>query len=1134
GGASLLSAEAHPRSPSPSLERHPAQVYVGNLSRERSHVGETGEEMAVRLSRSLEQLFHVSQLSSIAVSLRGHAFVTFCSEEEAERACRTPCFLDGRALKIEPRGGSPLHQLRSHLSTQLPSLQLSSEQAYWELPLSSGGGLVAVSRNGGLKATKEALAAQTLRFLRRKSEEGERQEEKPTLTKTEPQKGEEEEPSTMEREPSEKEPSEEPSEKEPSEKEPSEEPSEKEPSETEPSEDEVGNEEQEVSGAGPICTTSSPRLPAPPVGGDGPGSVRNICIIAHVDHGKTTLADCLLCAAGQLSSARSGEACSLDRGLEAERGITIYSSAVTLAFPTLTLNLVDCPGHAEFNSEVSAALRLCDGAALLVDVKEGVMAQSEAVLRQALADGVRVILVLNKMDKLLPDTFPREGSERKPLDQQALLAAYEQMRLVISQVNGIIESHNAAASCRLRLPTVSLEEGSVLFGSGRLGWLASFDSIARLYAAKAVQASKPNLDPSPPPAEAEGVGDLPTEREVFELAHARAVKAMSGGRAARLLLAPIAELHALAGERASGELEAKLSKLCPGARLSKPSAVVTAKALRKEVFARLLPAASELLAAVVAKLPSPQQAQRLRAPLLSPSPTEEWEGGEEKAQARASASSAASAAAISACDPCAGLLLYVAKMVPLPASKAHAALCRVFSGTVRPGAEVWVLPTSTCKRPLKARISRVLRLDANSPPAAISEGRAGSVCALVGLDKAMSRGGTVSDQPGLAALAAMKLSVALVERRALLAPAGLASRRLAEAIPALTRGDPLVVCEWDEQTGEQVLCGSGELHLDACVHRLRELMGAEGSSLRVAPAAVAHRETVSTSTPRDDTRPGTLGKSANRHNRLWFVASPLSSDLCAEMESESFKAASPAERARLLVAAHGWEGKHARRILCYGPGGHGPNVLVDATIGVQGMDGVAEHLLAAFEQLCIEGPLCAERLRGVRLDVTDAKIHSEPAQRRAAQVVPAARRGMAAAVLAASPKLLEPMHVVRLKAPLASLADVYDELEVRRGEGLMHDQEGEANGCDAREALCTLRGAIPLSESAGLTEELRSRLHGKASGLSLAFSHWRPLQGSPWTAEAGEASSGSMVSKIRLRKKIMGLPPTAEVVGDKL
>eukprot|EP00966_Prymnesium_polylepis_P021416 492622-Prymnesium_polylepis.1 len=132
----------------------------------------------------------------------------------------------------------------------------------------------------------------------------------------------------------------------------------------------------------------------------------------------------------------------------------------------------------------------------------------------------------------------------------------------------------------------------------------------------------------------------------------------------------------------------------------------------------------------------------------------------------------------------------------------------------------------------------------------------------------MARGGTVSDDPTLASLAPMAFSVAVVERRAVSAPAGAAARKLAEAIPALTRGDPLVRCEFDQETGETVLGGAGDLHLEACVHRLHELMGADGAKLAVGPASVAHREGVGGETPRTDARPGTLGKTANKHNRF--------------------------------------------------------------------------------------------------------------------------------------------------------------------------------------------------------------------------------------------------------------------------
>lgn len=1088
---------------------------MGNLSRERSADDETNEQVVLRLSHAVANLFQpFGKILSIAASTRGHAFVMFSCPTAAaavlEQHAVKPWTLDGKLLTVQAKGESGRHFLRSQLQEQLPPMHVQGARAYWTLPSQVGGGLVAVSVDkNGLKATKELLATQTLRFLNHESADNpqhlpkndgsqemqaEHLEKQPRLEQALSSEGSQD---TEHRQHGRK----------------------YQQLQTDVEQVETEDVVQES------ATAAQDELRPELIKDDANDSVtfRNISIIAHVDHGKTTLSDCLLAAAGQLSSVRSGDACALDQGLEAERGITIYSSAVTLQYPSrdLTLNLIDCPGHAEFNSEVTAALRTSDGALLLVDAKEGMMPQSEAVLRQALSDGVRIVLVLNKIDKLLPDRLPREGVQQKPISEESLCSIYAQLQAVIDQVNSTIAAHNHASECVATMPYVALEDGTAVFGSGRLGWMASLDSFARLYAAKAVASA----------------ADSECAKSVFESARNRAYKAMTGAqrekRVAQLVLAPIAELHALAGDRLGVELDKKLQKIsCGNARLSKGVLESNdAKTLRKEAFRQLLPAADMLLTTITTKLPSPSESQRSRATLLSPLPSAP------NAEHQVSERAIASANAIGGCDPSAPLLLYVSKMMPLPGTKAHAAVCRLFSGTVRPGMEVFVLSCngSSSQRAVKARVTRVLRLEAGGPPVAVSYMRAGTVCGLVGLEKAIGRGGTVTDTPSkVAPLAAMKFSVSLVERNALVTPAGASTRKLAEAIPALMRGDPLVHCAHEKDTGELVISGAGELHLEACIHRLRELMGSEGSSLSVAPASVAHRETVTSATPCTDARPGMLGKSANKHNRFWFVASAISPGLQNEIMTPVFMNAPSAERTRLLVDKHGWDAKHARRVLAFGPDGHGPNILVDATVGVQGMDGVAEHVISAFEQLCAEGPVCGERLHGVRIDVTDAKIHSEAAQRRAPQVVPAARRGMSGAILAASPALLEPMHSVQLNAPLSKIMEVYNELELRRADELCHEQDEHGSSQYSRDTMCTLRGFVPLSESSGLTEKLRGRLHGKASGLTLSFSHWRVLDGSVWVPPCTGVTTASVVMSIRERKKMIGPPPTADSVADKL
>ena len=220
---------------------------------------------------------------------------------------------------------------------------------------------------------------------------------------------------------------------------------------------------------------------------DNPINIRNMSVIAHVDHGKSTLTDSLVQRAGIISAKNAGTARFTDtRADEQERGVTIKSTAISL-YGTLTdpedlkdipvktekndflVNLIDSPGHVDFSSEVTAALRVTDGALVVVDTIEGVCVQTETVLRQALGERIKPVVIINKVDRALLEL---------QLSKEDL---FQNFSRVIESVNVVIATYFDKT---LGDVSVFPDKGTVAFGSGLHGWAFTVRQFAAKYSKK--------------------------------------------------------------------------------------------------------------------------------------------------------------------------------------------------------------------------------------------------------------------------------------------------------------------------------------------------------------------------------------------------------------------------------------------------------------------------------------------------------------------------------------------------------------------------------------------------------------------------------------------------------------------------
>ncbi|CCI41831.1 hypothetical protein ABG067_005893 [Albugo candida] len=843
-------------------------------------------------------------------------------------------------------------------------------------------------------------------------------------------------------------------------------------------------------------------------------NIRNMSVIAHVDHGKSTLTDSLVSKAGIISAKHAGEARFTDtRQDEQDRCITIKSTGISMFFEynmdvgekataakvanetaettqtssdtveisqnSYLINLIDSPGHVDFSSEVTAALRVTDGALVVVDCIEGVCVQTETVLRQAISERVKPVLMVNKVDRALLELH------LEPED------CYQSFSRAIETVNVVIATYRDE---KLGDMQVYPDHGTVAFGSGLHQWGFTLKKFARMYSKKfGIEESKMMQ---------KLWGDWYFDAENKKWTSKNNAAGTLKRAFCQFIMDPIIKMFDAIMNDKKQKIEKMLKAL--GVELKSTERELGGKQLLKVVMQRWLPAADAVLEMIVVHLPSPITAQQYRVDTLYDGPLDDE-----------------CANAIRKCDVNGPLVMYVSKMVPTSDRGRFYAFGRVFAGKIATGQKVRLLgpnyvpgqKTDLWVKNIQRTIIMMGRYVEQTPDIP-----AGNTCGLVGVDQYLLKSGTITTSESGHTIRTMKFSVSPVVRVAVQAKTAADLPKLVEGMKRLAKSDPMVLC-YTEESGEHIIAGAGELHLEICLKDLQEeFMGCE---VQISEPVVSYRETI-----QGESSKTCLSKSPNKHNRLFCVGAPLGDDLTDQIEEGKAEVLPRHDfklRARYLADNFGWDVTDARKIWGYGPEGTGPNLFVDQTKGVSYLNEIKESVLGGFNWATKDGVLCEEGVRGMRINLLDVVLHADAIHRGMGQILPTARRVVYACQLTASPALMEPVFLVDIQCPQDGVGGVYGVLTRRRGHVFAEEQRPGT-------PMMQLKAYLPVNESFGFTADLRQSTGGKAFPQCV-FDHYQVVPGDPLDVST---MAGKLVQGVRTRKGLSADVPPLDRYYDRL
>ncbi|MBT3642737.1 elongation factor EF-2 [archaeon] len=688
-----------------------------------------------------------------------------------------------------------------------------------------------------------------------------------------------------------------------------------------------------------------------------PKHIRNIAICAHIDHGKTTFSDNLLAGAGMMSEDLAGKARTLDfHEDEAERGITIDSASVSMVHKVegqdYLINLIDTPGHVDFGGDVTRAMRAVDGAIVLTCASEGIMPQTETVLRQALKERVKPILFINKVDRLIREV------KLTPEEMQKRFIG------IIDDVNKLIMK--IAEPGYGEKWQVNVADGSVAFGSAFHNWALSIPYMQK-----------------------NGI----SFKEIID------------------------------AYEAGGE--------------------------EYKVLAKKAPIHEVILNMVVTNHPNPVTAQEYRIPKI-------WHGDLESQAGKD----------FQACN-IDGEVAFVPIKIVVDPHAGEVAAGRLFGGRIKQGDELHMNIAGTQVRVQQVSIykgAQRVRLD---------EVVAGNIVGIVGL-KDVVVGETVSKNP-IEPFEAISHLFEPVVTKSISAKRTADLPKLIEILRQIGKEDPSLKIEINEETGESLISGMGELHLEIIENRIKTEKKLE---VECGSPIVVFRESV---TKKSDIA---VGRSPNKHNDFFITVEPLEDAVIEAIAEGKIPEGRIKKKDKTLdetLVGLGISRDEAGQYRDVYKG----SIFLDKTKGIVQIGEVMELLLDAFEQVMTAGPMAREPCHKLKVSVVDMKLHEDAIHRGPAQVYPAVREAVKEAFAKAIPCIFEPVQVHQIEAPTEFMGAMTSLVSTKRGN--LIDVAQEASGT-------TIKAELPVQEMIGWTSDLRSSTEGRGIS-SLVSQTFKKLPG---------------------------------------